>query len=91
MSGQEYVSILLSLIGVFATVGGILFWRIFTRMEGKIDAWFLQHLECRERQNREYVKANEFEAWKKSRDPLWRRLNRHAHDPITGKVIITEE
>lgn len=91
MTGPEYTSILLSLLGIVATVGAILFWRMFTRMERKIDDWFDQHLQCRERQQKEFVHIKDFEIWQKGRDPLWRRLNRHDHDPITGKVIITEE
>jgi len=91
MNGTGFNNILLSLLGVAATVGAILFWRMFTRMENKIDAWFTQHLECRERQQKEFVKVKDFEKWQQGRDPLWKRLNRHAHDPQTGKVIITEE
>lgn len=91
MSGSEYTSVLLSLLGIVATVGAVLFWRMFTRMEKKIDDWFMQHLQCRERQQKEFVKTKDFETWQKGRDPLWRRLNRHGHDPETGKVIITED
>ncbi|MFA4904485.1 MAG: hypothetical protein WC600_17260 [Desulfobaccales bacterium] len=91
MTAQEYNSILLSLLGVVAGVGAVIFWRMITRMEKKIDDWFNQHLECRERQNREFVKVKEFETWQKGREPLWRRLNRHSHHPESGQVIITEE
>ena len=91
MLGPEYNSILLSLLGVCGTVAGILFWRMFTRMEKKIDDWFNQHLQCRERQMKEFVTHDSFENWKKGRDPLWRRLNRHSHASGSGKVIITED
>lgn len=91
MLGSEYNSILLSLLGICGTVAGILFWRMFTRMEKKIDDWFNQHLQCRERQMKEFVTNDTFNTWKKGRDPLWRRLNRHSHDSGSGKVIITED
>lgn len=98
MSNAHYISILLSLLGVMAMVSAIIFWRMITRMENKIDitenkidSWFLQHQECRERQQNEFVKVRDFEEWQKSRDLLWRRINRHDHDPGSGKVIITEE
>jgi hypothetical protein len=88
MSGTEYNSVLLSLLGLVATIGAILFWRMFTRMEKKIDEWFSQHLECRERQLKEFVKMDEFEKWQRGRDGIWRRLHGHKHDP-EGRVIIT--
>ncbi|MDI6752789.1 MAG: LPXTG cell wall anchor domain-containing protein [Thermodesulfobacteriota bacterium] len=89
MTGQEFNAILLSLLGIAALVGAILFWRMFTRMEKKIDDWFSLHLGCRERQFKEFTNKKEFDEWKKGRDLLWRRINRHAHDK-DGKVVITE-
>ncbi len=90
MTGEQFITILISLLGVMAFIAGILFWRIFTRMEKKIDDWFAEHLKCREKQMSEFVKVKEFEDWKEGRDPLWRRINRHSHD-VAGKVIITED
>ena len=91
MTGQEFNAILLSLLGVAAVVAAVLFWRMFTRVENKIDRWFDLHLECREKQQKEFVKVTDFDEWRKGRDPLWKRLNRHGHDPQTGKVLITED
>lgn len=91
MTGAEYNATLLSLLGIAATVAAILFWRMFVRMEKKIDEWFAQHLECRERQRKEFASQEAFNEWQKGRDPLWKRLNRHSHDAVTGKVIITED
>jgi len=60
-------------------------------VDAKTDAWMAQHLQCREWQRDNFVTNKAFEEWKQGRDPLWRRLNRHGHDPATGKVIITED
>jgi len=83
---------LIALLGVMATIAGILFWRMFTRMEKKIDDWFQQHLECRERQEATYMKKRDFDQdWRPGRVELQKRINKHSHDSQTGKVIITEE
>lgn len=60
-------------------------------VDEKTDAWIKMHLQCREWQRDNFVTAKAFDEWKEGREPLWRRLNRHAHDTATGKVIITEE
>lgn len=83
-------NILLSFLGVLATVAGVVFWRMITRMEKKIDDWFQQHLECRERQAKEFVHRLEFEDWKKGRDGIWKRVHGHKHDP-EGRVIVLGE
>ena len=90
MTAEQLNTVLLSLLSVMATVAGILFWRIINKMDAKIDGWLQEHLGCRERQIREFVRANDFEAWKASRNELWKRINRHSHDD-KGRVVITDE
>jgi hypothetical protein len=82
MSAQDFNAILLSLLGIAATVGAILFWRMFCRMEKKIDEWFEQHIKCRERQNLEFVKVKEFEEMKTDRKDRWdKHFFSHTHYP----------
>jgi hypothetical protein len=81
-------NILVSLLGLMATVAGMVFWRMFCRMEKKIDYWFQQHIECREKQQRDMIHRPEFDEWKKGRDHIWKRLHGHKHD-TEGKVVIT--
>jgi len=90
MTAEQLNTVLISLLGIMATVAGILFWRMITKMDGKIDGWFQEHLECRERQLKEFVRSQDFETWKVSRNELWKRINRHSHDD-KGRVVITEE
>ncbi len=90
MTAEQLNTLLLSLLGILGTVAGILFWRMITKMDSKIDGWFQEHLECRERQLKEFVKDKDFQDWKGSRNELWKRINRHSHDE-QGRVVITEE
>lgn len=67
--------------------------QILLRLEAKVDSWFQQHLECRERQQNEFVKYRDFEDWQKGRNGpggLWETINHHAHDPKTGGVVRTK-
>ena len=69
------------------------------RMEKKIDSvdaktenWMAAHLTCRQWQIDNFVTKEAFEKRPTVAhlDPIWKRLNRHAHDK-DGKVIITED
>lgn len=60
-------------------------------VKAQTDTWIQQHIQCREWQRDNFITVKIFEEWQKGREPLWKRLNRHAHDPATGKVIITED
>ncbi len=89
MNGQNFTSILLSLLGIMATVAGVLFWRLLTRMEEKMDKWWEEHLSCRQRIDEIFVKKEEFQEWKAGRRDLWGRIHGHKHDD-NGRVVITE-
>lgn len=80
---------LIPILGILATIAGVLFWRMFTRLENKMDIWMKQHLECRERQHQEFVKITDFDQWKTGRKDIYARIHGHKHDK-DGKVVITE-
>uniref|UniRef100_A0A7V4G820 Uncharacterized protein n=1 Tax=Desulfobacca acetoxidans TaxID=60893 RepID=A0A7V4G820_9BACT len=82
-------TLLLALLGVMASVAGVLFWRLLARMEEKVDQWWREHTECRQRQMELFVRRDEFQEWKDGRRDLWERLNRHQHAP-NGSVVIKE-
>lgn len=86
----EHTGTLIALLGVVASIAGAFFWRMMSRMENKIDHWMEEHMQCRERQIKEFVTKSEFVDWKGGRTTLWRRVHGHKHDP-EGKVIITTE
>jgi len=83
---SEHVSSLVTLVGLFATVIAVLFWRMLTRMENKIDEIQDLHSLCKD----EFVSQKDFEIWQVGRGPLWDRINHHGHDR-NGKVIIEEK
>lgn len=71
-----------------------MFWRMFTRMERKIDDWFLQHLECRERQQKEFVKLDDFKDLEKNREKRWETYffpHTHYPDELGGGVKILKQ
>jgi hypothetical protein len=86
---QEFTNALLTLLGVTVTVAGVLFWRMLTRMEEKIDQWWKEHMDCRERQGQLFVTRGEFKEWKEGRKELWERINKHTHTS-NGRVVIKD-
>lgn len=50
---SEHTNTLISLLGLFATIAGLLFWRMFSRVEKKLDGWLEVHEACRVRQENE--------------------------------------
>lgn len=86
---QDLTNVLLTVLGLMATVAGVLFWRMLTRMEDKIDQWWREHLDCRERQGQLFVTRGEFKEWKEGRKELWERINKHTHTP-NGRVVIKD-
>lgn len=98
--GAGIIIIFLSKYGtrVFFPGGTSLEANALARMEKKIDSvdaktenWMQSHLTCRQWQMDNFVTNKTFQDWTMGREPIWRRLNRHAHDEKTGKVIITED
>lgn len=93
MTHEQFLGYLIPVFGIMASVAGVLFWRMITKMDRKIDSWFQQHLECRERQQEQLLTRREFRDWRDGWEPgrkeLWGRVNKHTHDP-SGKVVISE-
>jgi len=84
---QDLTNFLLAVLGLMASVAGVLFWRMMTRMEEKIDQWWKEHMECRQHQLENFVRRDEFQEWKQGRKDLWERINKHTHAP-NGSVIL---
>jgi len=87
---QELTNFLLALMGIIASIAGVLFWRMLTRMEEKVDQWWKEHMDCRQRQMELFVRRDEFQEWKDGRRDLWERINKHTHTP-NGSVILRRE
>ena len=83
----EHISTLVVLLGMAATIAAFFFWRLIRRIEEKQDQWFDIHMACRERQDKELVKKQDFEEWKSGRGQLWHRLLHHGHR--NDHVIVT--
>lgn len=49
----EHTSTLVALLGIFATLAGILFWRLITKIDNKLDQWLTIHEACKTRQEDE--------------------------------------
>jgi hypothetical protein len=79
----EHVGALVSLLGLFAGVSGLLLWRMLVRMERKIDDLYQHFCACREELGERFVCRFEHEA---DRQDLWDALNHHAHD-LRGRVV----
>ena len=86
---QELTNSLLALMGIIASIAGVLFWRMLTRLEEKVDQWWREHMDCRQRQMELFVRRDEFQEWKDGRRDLWDRLNRHQHTP-NGSVVMKD-
>jgi len=95
---SEHTSTLVALLGLVATVAGVLFYRLINGMDKKIDKATSCLLEiikgCGERRLQcgdDFVGKPEFKEWKEGRDGkggLWDTLNHHAHD-LKGRVTRT--
>jgi hypothetical protein len=74
---------LVTLIGVFAGVSGLLLWRMLVRMEKKIDEMFQHFCACREDLPERFVPRFEHEV---EHQGLWEALNYHQHNH-RGRVV----
>ena len=83
----DLVSVLLAALGVMASVAGVLFWRLLTRLEEKVDAWFSEHVACRERQAAVLSQC----ANKEDLARLDDRLSRHRHTQNGGILFFRGE
>jgi hypothetical protein len=91
----EHTGTLISLLGLVAGIAGLLFWRMFVRIESKIDQflkWITDFIEkcaaCQIKQKEDFVDKKSFEVWQDGRNGpggLWEVINHHSHDP-KGRV-----
>jgi len=87
---SELTNLLIAVLGLCATAAGVAFWRMLTRLEEKVDQWWREHAECKQRQMEQFVRRSEFQEWKDGRRDLWERLNYHQHAP-NGSVVIKHD
>ena len=82
-ANHDLVPVLLAALGVMATVAGVLFWRLLTRLEEKVDTWLTEHVACRERQASVLSQC----ATKDDLARLDDRISRHRHTQNGGIVF----
>ena len=70
----EHIYVVISILAFLYPVG-VFFWRIFTRLETKMD----KLLECFGEFPKEYVSRGEG-------DEVWETINRHTHNSL-GRVV----
>ena len=78
-----HATALVTLLGVFAGVSGLLLWRMLVRMEKKIDEMFQHFCACREELPERFVARFEHEV---EHQGLWEALNYHDHNR-RGRVV----
>lgn len=79
----EHAGALVTLIGVFAGVSGMLLWRMLVRLERKIDEMSEHFCACREELPERFVSRFEHEV---EHQGLWEALNYHQHS-LRGRVV----
>lgn len=79
----EHVGTLVTLLGIFAGVSGLLLWRMLVRMERKLDDLAQHFFACREELPERFVSRYEHEA---EHQGLWEALNYHEHN-FQGRVV----
>ena len=96
-----FINIVVALLCVFVLVSVILFWRMFTRLEKKVDDikdWIQNSTEkcgdCRlelEVKIKECLKEDNFKTFMIRRDNDWKEwwetFNKHVHDTKTGRAV----
>ena len=80
---SEHVGALVTLLGLFAGVSGLLVWRMLVRMEKKLDELSHHFFSCREELGERFVPRFEHEV---EHHGLWEALNYHSHD-MRGRVV----
>lgn len=78
-----HATALVTLLGVFAGVSGLLLWRLLMRMEKKIDEMSQHFCACREELPERFVARFEHDV---EHQGLWEALNYHDHDR-RGRVV----
>lgn len=72
----EHSGTLAALLGAFAGLSGLLFWRMFVRVEKKLDETLKLCRECQREQTERFVYRDEYH---RERESLWGALNSHGH------------
>ncbi len=80
---SEHVGALVTLLGLFAGVSGLLLWRMLVRMEKKLDELAQHFCVCREELGDRFVSRFEHEV---EHHGIWEALNYHSHD-MRGRVV----
>ena len=79
----EHIGSLVGLLSLFGGITGLLLWRMFVRMERKLDE--IMHLCCE--CQREFVERfMGKEEYRSERDAMWEAINKHSHSPTGGVV-----
>ena len=78
---SEHVGALVSLVGLFAGVSGLLVWRMLVRLEKKVDELSHHFFSCREELGDRFVPRFEHEV---EHHGMWEALNYHGHDMRGG-------
>lgn len=63
----EHIDTIIELLGLFAGIAGLMFWRMFTRMEKKVDDignWILGSLDRCSECKKEFLSVEAFNEWK---------------------------
>jgi hypothetical protein len=79
----EHMGSLVGLLSLFAGISGFLLWRMFARMERKLDEIAQLCCECQREYIGRFLGKEEF---RNERDALWGAINNHSHSP-TGRVV----
>jgi hypothetical protein len=80
---SEHVGALVTLLGLFAGVSGMLVWRMMVRMEKKLDDLASHVFTCRKEVAERFVPRFEHEV---EHHGLWEAVNYHSHD-MRGRVV----
>lgn len=88
-------SLLITILGAIIGLLIKIIWKIIADLKDSLDRFFAEHLECRKRQESEFLKVTVFDDWKLGRTgpgglkdeigELWKALNSHSHSE-KGKV-----
>lgn len=81
---NDFTGILISLIGVLATLAGFLFWRLLVRMETKLDELTQMGCHCRETLPERFMSRTELA---REHEELWTALRNHDHNG-RGRVVL---
>jgi hypothetical protein len=79
----EHLGALLALLGIFAGLAGLLFWRMLVRMEKKLDELHEATFRCRAELGERFMGRTEF---RKEKEDLWEAVNTHSHSS-EGRVV----